>query len=142
MENRYLLPATVIAACVMVLWFTGGKTNDGEIPIPETELSDPIQFPRAVHIADHGVRFGTTSDSNVIVRREDGKIRVEIQQDFLVQLPDTFLSILGWEKPINWVTDEGYEEFLDALDSIYHSADDEEHEEHEHGSDEVETATG
>jgi len=128
-QKKYFVLSVFFAACVAGLWFTSQPPEETGDSAPR----DPLSFPEVHHLAEHGIHIGSATSDDVLVRRESEKIRVEIRPHFLEELPETFLSTLGWVDSTNWVSDEGYQEFLDSLDGQHHDDD-----HHEDGSSEVE----
>ena len=127
MGKKYIVLSAAFVVCVVGLWLTAKPPEESGDSAP----FDPASFPEVHHLAEHGIHIGSATSDDVRVRREGGKIRVEIHPHFLEDLPETFLATLGWVDSVNWVSDEGYQEFLDALDMPHHS-DGEDHEHHNH----------
>jgi hypothetical protein len=119
MGKKYLVLSTAFLVCVVGLWLTSSPPEWTGEPPP----LDPAEFRDAIHLAEHGIHIGSATSDEILVRRENGRIRVEIRPHFLEELPEGFLSTLGWVDSINWVSDEGYQEFLDALDLPHHGRD-------------------
>jgi len=121
MNKKTIAMTLVIIAAAFGFWLTRPASVEKGEGSMAGHQRDPSSFPKAVHMAEHhGITFGASESADVYVSREGEKIRIEIRPRLLKSLPDTFLSTLGWETPANRVSDEGYREFLDALDLVYH----------------------
>jgi hypothetical protein len=114
MDRKDLILIIIVAVCAIGLFATRGVKETREEPAAAVP-ADILTGPAVEHFLVHGVRIGAETGSEVLAYRDQGKIRVEIAPEYLATLPDTFLASLGWEKPLNWVSEEGFAEFLELL---------------------------
>jgi len=121
MGKKHLVPIAFFAVCFGVLWLTGDRTERADrshfLPQPD----DPTAYPEVDELRSHGVRIGSASGGDLRVARAGDKVRIEIAPSFLERLPKDFLSGLGWTRPVNLLSEEGYGEFLETLDRCFHS---------------------
>jgi hypothetical protein len=93
---------------------TAVETETAINPVETT--SDPADRGDVAHLLEtHGIHIGEATESDIIVKRAGDKIQIEVTEKFLGEVPETFLATMGWTRPINWVSEEGYSEFLDSM---------------------------
>ncbi|MCA9444151.1 MAG: hypothetical protein KC964_25385 [Candidatus Omnitrophica bacterium] len=151
MGSKVVIVTVVVLVGVWLALFTQGRNTppSGETnPTVSETPSDPSDRGDVVHLLEtHGIHIGEATDNDIIVQRSGEKIQIEITDEFLNEVPDTLLGTLGWTRSTNWLSEEGYSNFLDSLHTFLieempeehghsHGEHGHEHEDHGHDHDE------
>ncbi len=135
MGPKIVIVSVVLLVGVWLLLITQGRTRTlpGEGQSEAASVSDPSRHNQAVHLLEtHGIKIGDASTNDIVVKHVGGKLQIDLTDQFLGKVPDTLLGTLGWTSPSNWISEEGYSNFLDSLHTFLIEEMPEEHG-HSHG---------
>ncbi|MCG3199517.1 MAG: hypothetical protein GHCLOJNM_04035 [bacterium] len=113
MNPKAVALIALVAAGLLVVFLVGPpKATE---PTQEAPPANPWELPYARHMAEHDIHIGPSPEDDIQVSRDGSKIRIEIRTRFLERQPADFLSKVGFAQAVEFVSEDGFHAFLDAL---------------------------